>query len=61
MREYGDRPAGAAPGHVAVEREPIEIVAALRGQVRVRAADLGDAVRVLHRAHEVPGLVAVDP
>src|SRR4029453_16780479 len=45
---------------LALEGEPVEGKAALRGQVGEGPADLGDAVRVLDGADVVAGLVAPD-
>ena len=68
-RRGGARPRARAPrsrgrsgflGHLVLEGQPVEVEAALGGQVRVVAADDGDAVGVLHRADEVRGLVAGD-
>ena len=46
---------------VALEREPVEPVADLRRQERVRAADLGDAVGVLDDPDRLALAVAADP
>ena len=62
VREHGDRARGLAErALVALEREPVEPVADLRRQEGVRAADLGDAVRVLDDPDRLALAVAADP
>src|SRR3990170_2603224 len=58
--ENGERAGGPTRGDLVVERQSIEIVTTLRGQVRAIASDGGDAVRVLDEPDVVARLVAAD-
>ena len=61
MGQDGDRPRGLAEGALVVlEREPVEPIAVLRGEKGVRAADLGEAVRVLDDSDRLTLGVATD-
>ena len=61
-RARGRRSARAVwlPRRLVLECQPVQVEADLRRQIRALASDLGDAVRMLHRADEVARLVAVD-
>ena len=60
VRENGERASGLARGDLAFEREPVQVVAALRRQVGEVASDEGGAVSMLDDADVLPGLVALD-
>ena len=60
VREHRDRTSGAAPRHVVVEREPVQVVADLGRHDRQVASDGCDTVRVLHGTDVVAGLVTAD-
>ena len=60
VRENGERASGLARGDLAFEREPVQVVAALGGQVGEVASDDGGAVSMLDDADVLPGLVALD-
>jgi len=58
--ENGEGAGGLARGDLALEREPVEVEAALGRQVGEVASDGGDVVCVLDGADVVAGFVAVD-
>ena len=59
VSENGESPATLVEPHFILEGQPVEVQAAFRRQVRELAPDGGN-VRVLHRAHELAGLVTSD-
>ena len=60
VREDGNRSRSLARRRLVLVCEPVEVVAALRGQIGAVAADQRNAVCVLDEADVVPRLVATD-
>src|SRR5688572_19158216 len=60
VREHGNRPARAAPGHIAVEGQAVEVMADLGSQDREIPVQGRDAVGVLDGTDVVACFVATD-